>query len=58
MLLAGTCSQCNYISSQEICKACVLLDGLNRGLPRLAVAGKQRKINKVFRKDSSGTVRL
>eukprot|EP00897_Mesotaenium_endlicherianum_P001008 jgi/Mesen1/10908/ME000095S10240 len=33
----GTCELCGYISSQKWCKACVLLDGLNRGLPRLGV---------------------
>ena len=26
----GTCSRCNYISSQAVCKACVLLQGLNQ----------------------------
>lgn len=33
----GTCSRCGYISSQELCKACILLEGLNRGLPRLGI---------------------
>lgn len=41
-----TCRQCGYISSQELCKACVLLDGLNRGLPKLAVGGKTQRINR------------
>ncbi|KAH8600275.1 hypothetical protein B0O99DRAFT_681962 [Bisporella sp. PMI_857] len=26
----GTCRNCGYMSSQEICKACTLLDGLNK----------------------------
>lgn len=34
----GLCEKCGYISSQKWCKACVLLDGLNRGLPRLGIA--------------------
>lgn len=38
----GTCSRCGYISSQQFCKACVLLEGLNRGVPRLGV-GKSSK---------------
>jgi cytoplasmic tRNA 2-thiolation protein 1 len=38
MPVPGTCSRCGYISSQPLCKACVLLEGLNRGLPRLAVS--------------------
>ncbi|KAK7387969.1 hypothetical protein VNO78_22771 [Psophocarpus tetragonolobus] len=33
----GTCQRCGYISSQKWCKACVLLDGLNRGLPKLGI---------------------
>ncbi|CAI5458200.1 unnamed protein product [Closterium sp. Yama58-4] len=38
-----TCDRCGYISSQELCKACVLLEGLNRGLPRLGVSRTRRK---------------
>ena len=34
----GNCTRCNYISSQPVCKACVLLEGLNSGQPRLGVA--------------------
>ena len=37
MPVQGTCSRCNYISSQELCKACILLEGLNRGLPRVGI---------------------
>nr|VDD04733.1 unnamed protein product [Brassica oleracea] len=33
----GTCERCGYISSQKWCKACVLLDGLNRGLPKMGI---------------------
>lgn len=29
----GQCERCGYMSSQAICKACVLLDGLNRNRP-------------------------
>lgn len=38
----GTCSLCGYISSQQFCKACMLLKGLNQGVPRLGV-GKSSK---------------
>ncbi|KAF6170834.1 hypothetical protein GIB67_015786 [Kingdonia uniflora] len=31
----GTFERCGYISSQKWCKACVLLDGMNRGLLKL-----------------------
>ncbi|XP_002732071.1 cytoplasmic tRNA 2-thiolation protein 1-like [Saccoglossus kowalevskii] len=32
-----TCLQCGYISSNKVCKACVLLEGLNKGLPKLGI---------------------
>jgi len=38
----GTCKECGYISSQEVCKACVMLAGLNKGLPQLGI-GKSSK---------------
>ncbi|CAH1240491.1 CTU1 [Branchiostoma lanceolatum] len=38
----GTCARCGYISSNELCKACVLLEGLNKGLPKLGI-GKPHK---------------
>lgn len=31
-----TCERCGYISSNKLCKACVLLDGLNSGTAQLA----------------------
>jgi len=33
----GICKQCGYISSNELCKACVMLSALNKGRPRLAL---------------------
>lgn len=42
MPVQGNCTKCGYISSQPLCKACVLLEGLNRGLPRLGI-GKSNK---------------
>ncbi|KAJ5084733.1 hypothetical protein NUU61_009312 [Penicillium alfredii] len=33
----GHCERCGYISSQRICKACTLLDGLNRNRPKTAI---------------------
>ena len=38
----GTCPKCGYISSQTLCKACVLLEGLNRGLPKLGIGKVHR----------------
>ena len=41
----NNCTRCGYISSQDVCKACLLLEGLNKGQPSLGVtrhrAGKQ-----------------
>lgn len=44
MPVQGKCLRCGYISSQELCKACILLEGLNRGLPRLGI-GKATSSN-------------
>ena len=32
-----TCKRCGYMSSNDLCKACSLLEGLERGMPRAAV---------------------
>nr|XP_039261219.1 cytoplasmic tRNA 2-thiolation protein 1-like [Styela clava] len=37
------CERCGYISSNAVCKACVLLEGLNKGLPKLGI-GKTSKV--------------
>ena len=31
------CQKCGYMSSQLICKACVFLEGLNKGLPKIGI---------------------
>lgn len=41
----GTCERCGYISSQKWCKACVLLEGLNKGLPKLGIGRTRTPIN-------------
>lgn len=43
----GICTKCGFVSSQNICKACMLLEGLNRGLPKLGI-GKSSKANKAI----------
>ena len=35
--LLTTCTRCGYISSNKLCKACVLLEGLNKGKAKLAI---------------------
>ncbi|KAJ2379956.1 cytosolic thiouridylase subunit Ctu1, partial [Coemansia sp. RSA 2603] len=37
MKSAEVCERCGYISSNRVCKACVLLEGLERGLPRMGI---------------------
>lgn len=41
------CSRCHFVSSQEVCKACTLLEGLNKGLPKLGI-GKSSKAKKML----------
>ncbi|XP_072943909.1 cytoplasmic tRNA 2-thiolation protein 1 [Epargyreus clarus] len=41
------CSRCKFVSSQEVCKACVLLEGLNKGLPKLGI-GKSSKAKRML----------
>lgn len=50
----GNCERCGYISSQKWCKACVLLEGLNRGLPKLGI-GRSRGLNNESNKDTKQT---
>jgi len=39
----GSCTRCGYISSNAVCKACVMLEGLNRGLPRIALSKEKNQ---------------
>jgi len=36
------CLRCGYISSNDLCKACMLLEGLERGMPALSIKEKER----------------
>jgi cytoplasmic tRNA 2-thiolation protein 1 len=33
----GSCRRCGYMSSQELCKACVILDDLNKNRPKIEI---------------------
>ena len=33
----GRCERCGYMSSQAICHACVLLEGLNKNRPQIQI---------------------
>jgi len=39
----GTCERCGYMSSRRVCKACVLVEGLERGMPRLGIGDKNER---------------
>lgn len=42
MAKQGICVRCGYISSNEICKACILLEGLNSGISRLGIGNEKK----------------
>ncbi|KAI0227936.1 Cytoplasmic tRNA 2-thiolation protein 1 [Lamellibrachia satsuma] len=46
MPVQSNCSRCGYICSQAVCKACMMLEGLNQGLPRLGI-GKPHKVRRL-----------
>lgn len=37
----GQCERCGYLSSQAVCKACMLLEGLNKARPRMDIEVSQ-----------------
>lgn len=45
--IRSTCERCGFVSSQQPCKACILLEGLNRGLPKLGI-GKKSKATRMI----------
>ncbi|KAI0786439.1 hypothetical protein C8Q75DRAFT_721131 [Abortiporus biennis] len=38
-----TCKRCGYMSSNELCKACTLLEGLERGMANAGITDRARK---------------
>lgn len=45
------CTRCGFVASQALCKACVLLEGLNRGLPKLGIGKKSKGDRMVARQE-------
>ena len=41
-IIIGHCERCGYMSSRNVCKACVLLEGLNKGLPKLGIGNTDK----------------
>ncbi|KAK4700565.1 cytoplasmic tRNA 2-thiolation protein 1, partial [Phenoliferia sp. Uapishka_3] len=38
-----TCTRCGSLTSQELCQACVLLEGLNLGVAKVSLGGEEEK---------------
>lgn len=51
MPVQGKCNRCGYISSMDICKACVMLEGLNKGLPKLGVGKSTKSLKQIDHTD-------
>eukprot|EP00736_Rhodelphis_marinus_P002067 Rmarinus@m.2937 len=51
----GKCEQCGYIASNKLCKACVLLENLNKGTAKLAVSKKAWQQARLQGTSDSGT---
>lgn len=45
------CKRCGYISSNELCKACVLLQGLEKGTAKMAIGNKAKHISQEVTED-------
>ncbi|BFZ60558.1 cytosolic thiouridylase subunit Ctu1 [Saitoella coloradoensis] len=52
----GTCERCGYMTSGDVCKACVLLEGLEKGMPRLGIA-RERKSDRDARTEEKEGLR-
>lgn len=48
------CTRCGYICSQSVCKACQLLEGLNKGLPSMGISRARQVKNKSSSKAAAG----
>ncbi|KAI9504491.1 cytosolic thiouridylase subunit Ctu1 [Coemansia spiralis] len=47
------CERCGYISSNALCKACILLEGLERGVPKLGIAKSARHAQELLANESA-----
>ncbi|KAL5118889.1 cytosolic thiouridylase subunit Ctu1 [Pleosporales sp. CAS-2024a] len=50
--IMGQCKRCGYLSSQDVCKACVLLGGLNKARPKKNIeVGYQVQVQDLQQRD-------
>lgn len=47
----GKCVRCGYLSSQILCKACVLLEGLNKNRPKIDIRVSEEEEEEVKKKE-------
>ena len=45
------CERCSYCSSMSICKACLLIEGLNKGIPKLGIGKTERYRKEIEKQD-------
>jgi len=55
MPVQSFCTRCGHVSSQAVCKACVLLEGLNKGKPKLGI-GKSSKVTQRMKEDPTSLI--
>lgn len=53
----GSCERCGFMSSNKLCKACVLLEGLRKGQASLATSNlrKQKRLHAIEEKNEENT---
>lgn len=51
------CERCGYICSQAVCKACLLLEGLNKGLPSMGISRPRQVNNRAAAKSAALAVK-
>ncbi|KAI9825459.1 MAG: nucleotidyltransferase [Thelocarpon impressellum] len=50
----GQCATCGYLSSQDICKACMLLEGLNKSRPQTEIESGKKAAPAPFPQGKAG----
>lgn len=51
------CERCGYICSQAVCKACLLLEGLNKGLPSMGISRPRQVKTRAAAKSAAASVK-
>ena len=51
------CERCGYICSQAVCKACLLLEGLNKGMPSMGISRPKQTRTRAAAKSAADAVK-